>query len=1208
MIFMSHFEEQLHLLLKQTAMQYLIYQHNEDQERLQKTKLFAEKLINKEYMIAFAGHFSAGKSTMINALTGDDLLPSSPIPTSANVVKVHKSDENYAIAYLVDQNPIKFDDGYDIKTVKEFAKNGALVSQIEIGHKDSVLPKGITVMDTPGVDSTDDAHRLSTETTLHLADIVFYVMDYNHVQSELNFQFTKNLMKHNPNVYLIVNQIDKHKESELTFQEFSNSVYQSFTNWGVEPKGIYFTSLRDFNLPYNDYNKVKEIVMNSMEGWQDHLIAGGKAALEQLQIEHAQYLETNKKQLLENNETILSQEEWENNEEITADFEVVLQQLKLYSASNWQKNFDHSRDELLENAAIMPFELREKLKYYLESVQPDFKVGMLFSGKKTQAEKDQRKESLYSLYKEIAFSQISGHMRSLMKSSLKLVNALTDDFSHEIDDFDMQPPFSVIEEQVKLDSGITGDALLNFANRVASATKRWYKQDTDQWKFEKSAYIEELSFTTVEPLKKKCAVLKNKVEVIDGAKAIEEQEKYFAIQKTVSIQTMNPEADQCVSEWEQEHEKAMGNIRPFDPSMLVKKEEQNQKEELEDKISSPSIHSTTALQNAVRTASAIEPIQGFSEVANYLKNKVNRLKQKDFTIALFGAFSAGKSSFSNALMGQKALPVSPNPTTAAINKIRPISEGHPHETADVHLKTIGQLENDIIASYEAIGIMIHSLNEAFDRAEEALAKPLDDERLHVHKSFVRAFKEGYPTFKEKLGETIRTNREEFEKFVAQESRSCFVDSIDFYYDCELTRLGVTLVDTPGADSINARHTGVAFEYIRNADAILFITYYNHAFAKADREFLIQLGRVKDAFELDKMFFIVNAIDLAKDAEEAEDVKDYVKQELQRFGIRHPRLFGVSSLLALQEKLESQDLDSGLPLFEENFHHFLSQELTALAVQALAEETEKAQERLRILIQQTEDNMKRKDERLAELAKLEQYIHTRYMHSAAQTITKDTKQELDELLYFVLQRVYYRYPDFFKEGYNPTTFASKSSSVALAIALKEVLASLGFDFEQEMRVTNFRIAKFIMKKIHERDQDDMKQLKDINASFSFMPFEAEEPNILESVGPFSDSKPYESVNKYFKNNKSFFEKGDNLKLREALEELTKPDAKKYLDEQSARMKKWLEDIIGKLAEELRLHISRQAINQIDIEKTLLHEGTKLEEWKHIYNTLMNGVEK
>ena len=34
-------------------------------------------------------------------------------------------------------------------------------------------------------------------------------------------------------------------------------------------------------------------------------------------------------------------------------------------------------------------------------------------------------------------------------------------------------------------------------------------------------------------------------------------------------------------------------------------------------------------------------------------------------------------------------------------------------------------------------------------------------------------------------------------------------------------------------------------------------------------FLFNLGRVKDAFELDKMFFIVNAIDLATDEEEAD---------------------------------------------------------------------------------------------------------------------------------------------------------------------------------------------------------------------------------------------------------------------------------------------------------------------------------------------------
>ena len=37
------------------------------------------------------------------------------------------------------------------------------------------------------------------------------MMDYNHVQSEVNLQFVKELKQRNKTVYLVVNQIDKHK-------------------------------------------------------------------------------------------------------------------------------------------------------------------------------------------------------------------------------------------------------------------------------------------------------------------------------------------------------------------------------------------------------------------------------------------------------------------------------------------------------------------------------------------------------------------------------------------------------------------------------------------------------------------------------------------------------------------------------------------------------------------------------------------------------------------------------------------------------------------------------------------------------------------------------------------------------------------------------------------------------------------------------------
>src|SRR5690606_32600802 len=137
----------------------------------------------------------------------------------------------------------------------------------------------------------------------------------------------------------------------------------------------------------------------------------------------------------------------------------------------------------------------------------------------------------------------------------------------------------------------------------------------------------------------------------------------------------------------------------------------------------------------------------------------------------------------------------------------------------------------------------------------------------VHQSFLTAFYQGYQKYKNHLGTTMTTDLTQYRKFVGNENQSCFVDSIDLFYDADITRKNVTLVDTPGADSIHARHTDVAFEYIKNADAIFFVTYYNHAFSKADKEFLIQLGRVKDSFELDKMFFIINAMDLANNEDE-----------------------------------------------------------------------------------------------------------------------------------------------------------------------------------------------------------------------------------------------------------------------------------------------------------------------------------------------------
>ena len=44
------------------------------------------------------------------------------------------------------------------------------------------------------------------------------------------------------------------------------------------------------------------------------------------------------------------------------------------------------------------------------------------------------------------------------------------------------------------------------------------------------------------------------------------------------------------------------------------------------------------------------------------------------------------------------------------------------------------------------------------------------------------------------------------------------------------------------------------------------------------------------------------------------------------------------------------------------------------------------------------------------------------HGFSEVLSKSTTNELSELVYYILQRVFLRFGDFFKEAYNPSVFA------------------------------------------------------------------------------------------------------------------------------------------------------------------------------------------
>ncbi|TMU86815.1 hypothetical protein FGG79_01315 [Bacillus sp. BHET2] len=1168
----------LHKRLEQLSAYYDLFLHSGDQERAGKVERLAEKLHNHELILAFCGHFSAGKSTMINRLMGEEILPSSPIPTSANLVKVHHSQEDFAKIHYHDSPPLYFQAPYDFSTIKEFCKNGEDVYSVEIGRSKSEVPEGVSVLDTPGVDSTDDAHRLSTESAIHLADAVFYVMDYNHVQSQVNFEFTKEMVRHGVKLYLIVNQIDKHQEEELSFTDFRESVRDSFASWGVIPDATFFTSLKDSHHPHNDLVRLQNLIEEQVQKKSELIEDSAESAISQLRSEHEKWYEEELDRIEDKGSDVLTEEEWKNKESLLQSEKKLIDALSKKNVKAVKDQFEEKRKEILKNAYLMPFETRELAKEFLESRQSEFKVGFLFSKQKTEEEKAVRLEKFKEDINTRVESQLEWHLKTLGKDLVKEYSGILnqrlnwDQLLLEIDD-------QFLISLIKQGAGITSDYVLQYCDDLSEELKKRARNHTTKLIEPLLSDIEGSSAEEIIKLEKELNELQEKTGIIYQWNALsDEMTAQIQMLRNVNIDSKKATTiiQQWKNQWKERDEKyilasEIDLDQIEDTTLSIEKNPLPHREENEFSIGE-------VTERLETMAGVFREYKGFTKMADLLEGKKDRLSNQSFTIALFGAFSAGKSSFANALLGKKVLPVSPNPTTATINRINPVSEEGEHETAHVQIKTYAQLFQDILHSLSFFNQVAATLDEAMNVIPQLTSEGSGKENVHL--SFLQAFQSGYSIFKESLGKTRKVNLDEYRGFVADEAKACFVESIDLYFDCAITRQGITLVDTPGADSINARHTGVAFEYIKNADAILFVTYYNHAFAKADREFLIQLGRVKDTFELDKMFFIVNAIDLAHDEEEKNEVIDYVETQLIQYGIRFPRIFGVSSLEALRE---SESQKSGMDVFKEEFQAFIQNELVSMSIESALRELERGIQRFQQYIHTASSDKEYKQERKKQLKNAKNEISKLIDTQSVHPLEVEMQQESKELVYYVKQRVFFRVSDFYKEAFHSGLFLQYATqSQAIKEGLKEFLASIGFDLAQEMRATSLRIQQYIQKQLsdHWTVLEDKIQQVEKDIVLSPQDHKNEDTIEFENALKQADLVPFEEAFSSFRNPKQFFEKGGKKIVQEKLEALLSEPADSYLDQEQVRLENWVRTYLDREFDVLNQEILSQVMEQIN----------------------------
>lgn len=177
-----------------------------------------KKQIDKNTIrIAIMGITSSGKSTLVNTIIGESLLPIAIKPSSSIIITCSKGDKRQAVIYFRDKEPLIIE-GEDLNsnTIKMYADesenpdNILNVSQIDISSPSFLLGDNIHIIDSPGLDACDlEIHeKITMEMLLPTIDICVFLTTVKANSDEINAEKIRIVNEKNKEIILVQNMMD----------------------------------------------------------------------------------------------------------------------------------------------------------------------------------------------------------------------------------------------------------------------------------------------------------------------------------------------------------------------------------------------------------------------------------------------------------------------------------------------------------------------------------------------------------------------------------------------------------------------------------------------------------------------------------------------------------------------------------------------------------------------------------------------------------------------------------------------------------------------------------------------------------------------------------------------------------------------------------------------------------------------------------------
>lgn len=139
------------------------------------------KLADERFNLVVLGEFNHGKSTFVNAMIGEAILPVGITPTTATINHIVYSETPSARAVLRDGTARAVDLAEIAQYVTLEGEHSASIRYLELGYPADLLRDRITLVDTPGVNDISEARADITYSYIPRADAVIFLLDSTQV-------------------------------------------------------------------------------------------------------------------------------------------------------------------------------------------------------------------------------------------------------------------------------------------------------------------------------------------------------------------------------------------------------------------------------------------------------------------------------------------------------------------------------------------------------------------------------------------------------------------------------------------------------------------------------------------------------------------------------------------------------------------------------------------------------------------------------------------------------------------------------------------------------------------------------------------------------------------------------------------------------------------------------------------------------------------